>query len=117
MDVPNSPPPSVVVRMLVLTGLVQNKDRFPGELLPPIIENREEEQLPALLFSWAGNTLPPKMHICNSCFLYIFLSSIEGSAADGIRSQDAVAPKSLFIQFVLLTIPPNVPIAGNLIQL
>ena len=54
--------------MLVLTGLVQNKDRFPGELLPPIIENREEEQLPAPLYSWAGNTLPPKMHICNSCF-------------------------------------------------
>ena len=89
---PQTPPPSVVVRMLFLTGSVQNKDRFPGELpalitsreLPPLItENREEEQLPAPLFSWAGNTLPPKMHIRNSYFLYIFLSSIEGGAVAG----------------------------------
>ena len=49
------PPPSVVVRMLVLTGS--------GELSPLLAENREEEQLPARLFSWAGNTLPSKMHI------------------------------------------------------
>ena len=41
--------------MLVLTGS--------GELPPLLAENREEEQLPARLFSWAGNTLPSKMHI------------------------------------------------------
>jgi hypothetical protein len=70
-----TPPPSVVVRMLVLTGLVQNEDMFPGELQPLIIENREEEQLPILFLPKCIFTIP--------VFLYIFLSLIEGGAVVG----------------------------------